>query len=88
MSTTNPRIVETEWDELQRKFGNLPPKVEEVTEEECTKQLVDKLEQVDPLEGRNLQELDELEDDVDEAVLERYRKKRIEELKAKQKFQR
>lgn len=81
MSTTNPRDIETEWDSLQRKYGNLPPKPVTVTEEERTKQLVDQLEQVDVLETKSLKQLEELEDDLTEDTLEKYRQRRLQELK-------
>ena len=85
MSTTHPDDIETEWDSLQRKFGNLPPKPARETEEEKTKQLVDALESVDPLASKSLSQLDELEDDIEEDVLQKYREKRIQELKRQQK---
>lgn len=85
MSTTNPQDIETEWDALQRKYGNLPPKPKTITEEEKSKELVHHLEQIDPLEGKSLKQLDALEDDVDENTLEFYRKKRLQELKKRQK---
>ena len=85
MSTTHPDDIETEWDSLQRKFGNLPPKPVRETEEEKTKQLVDALESVDPLASKSLSQLDELEDDIEEDVLQKYREKRIQELKRQQK---
>ncbi|KAL8429376.1 hypothetical protein Efla_001214 [Eimeria flavescens] len=85
MSTTNPEVTETEWDALQRKFGNLPPKPRVVTEEEKTRRLVDSLEEVDVLGRKSLKELKELEDEVEEETLEAYRRRRLAELKRKQK---
>ncbi|KAL8436379.1 hypothetical protein ACSSS7_001779 [Eimeria intestinalis] len=84
MSTTNPEVTETEWDALQRKFGNLPPKPRVVTEEERTKQLVEQLENVDVLGHKNLKQLKELEDDVAEETLEALRQKRLQQLKLRQ----
>ncbi|KAL8275566.1 hypothetical protein Esti_000517 [Eimeria stiedai] len=84
MSTTNPEVTETEWDALQRRFGNLPPKPRVVTEEERTKQLVEQLENVDVLGRKTLKQLKELEDDVAEETLETLRKKRLQQLKLRQ----
>ncbi|KAL8452280.1 hypothetical protein Emed_001441 [Eimeria media] len=84
MSTTNPEVTETEWDALQRRFGNLPPKPRVVTEEERTKQLVEQLENVDVLGRKNLKQLKELEDDVAEDTLEALRQKRLQQLKLRQ----
>ena len=85
MSTTHPEEIETEWDSLQRKYGNLPPKPPRETEEEKTKQLVNALEEMDPLENKTLSQLDELEDDLDEEILRKYRNRRLQEIKEQQK---
>ncbi|OEH74246.1 phosducin-like protein 3 [Cyclospora cayetanensis] len=84
MSTTNPDQIETEWDQLQRKYGNLPPKPPRETEDQKTKELVNALEEVDTLEGKTLDQLDALEDELDEDTLTKYRNKRIEEMKRQQ----
>ncbi|CBZ55886.1 AFR552Cp, related [Neospora caninum Liverpool] len=88
MSTTNPEIRETEWDALQRKFGNLPKLPDVVTEEQLTREVVDAAEKVDTLASKSLRELDALEDEVEEDVLEKYRRKRLEEIQRKQKLER
>ncbi|KFH16208.1 putative phosducin [Toxoplasma gondii MAS] len=88
MSTTNPEIRETEWDALQRKFGNLPKLPDVVTEEQLTREVVDAAEKVDTLASKSLKELDALEDEVEEDVLEKYRRKRLEEIENRRKLER
>lgn len=78
---------DTEWNDILRSKGILPPKEEkEVTEE----QILDIVENTinektglaqKDLENKTLDELDELEDDEDEAILLEYRRKRIAEMK-------
>ncbi|EZG81692.1 phosducin [Gregarina niphandrodes] len=89
MSTTNPVNRTTEWDDLQIKYGNYAPLEREVKAEEISLKAQEAIANVDPLAGKNLDQLDELEDDIDEDVLETYRRRRLEELKAakaKEKF--
>jgi len=74
----------TEWDDIQRKFGNLPPLQREIPQREQHQALVAAAEQIDALAHCDLKELDKLEDDVEEDVLARYRRQRLAELKAKQ----
>ncbi len=65
----------TEWDDIQRKFGNLPALPTEAEPEP-------EPEPVDEYEGKTLDELDELEEDefADSHFLEAYRARRIAEL--------
>eukprot|EP01138_Halocafeteria_seosinensis_P003302 gb/GECG01003378.1/.p1 GENE.gb/GECG01003378.1/~~gb/GECG01003378.1/.p1 ORF type:complete len:263 (+),score=61.26 gb/GECG01003378.1/:1-789(+) len=69
----------TEWEDIQRKMGNLPP-LEKHEEEEDD----DEEHQKDELEGKNLEQLDELEEEEysDSRIIHEYRKKRMAELKA------
>ncbi|VEN50718.1 unnamed protein product [Callosobruchus maculatus] len=86
---------DTEWNDILRKKGILPPKPKEkeISEEQIISMLEETIEKK-TAEGKNLadlnlEELDELEDSEDEAVLEEYRRKRIAEIKAlaqRQKF--
>ncbi|VVC25159.1 Hypothetical protein CINCED_3A015834 [Cinara cedri] len=79
---------DTEWNDILRSKGILPPKKEkEITEEDVIniveqtvreKQNGNKKDMVD----MSLDELDELEDDEDERILEEFRRRRIAELKA------
>jgi len=73
--------ADTEWNDILRKQGVIPekppsptPMIEEAILEGR------RLAHENRLEGKDLDELDELEDDEDEAFLEEYRKKRIAEL--------
>jgi hypothetical protein len=78
---------DTEWNDILRSKGILPPKKEkEITEEDVIniveqtvreKQNGEKKDMVD----MSLDELDELEDDEEERVLEEFRRHRIAELK-------
>ncbi|CEM06388.1 unnamed protein product [Vitrella brassicaformis CCMP3155] len=82
MSTTN-RPVTTEWDDVQRRFGNFSALEKEPTQDQLTGLAVDLAERSDPLEHKQLDDLDQLEDDLDEDVLRRYRARRLAELRAK-----
>ncbi|KAK6628333.1 hypothetical protein RUM43_002145 [Polyplax serrata] len=78
---------DTEWNDILRSKGILPPKEKEVTEDDVIS-LVEKTIQEKQGKGEkslndlNLDELDELEDEEDERVLLQYRNKRIAEMKA------
>jgi len=63
-------------------MGNFAPKKREPTTDEIEKLAIDVAERLDPLDDYSLGELNRIEDDVEEDVLARYRRKRIEELKA------
>jgi hypothetical protein len=74
--------ADTEWNDILRAKGILPPKPKEleITEEE----MIDMIEEtiraksgVKKMDDMTLDELDELEDDEDEIVLERYRSGRV-----------
>lgn len=91
MSVTNPKIT-TEWEDLQVKYGNfIAPKKEE-TNEEKLKKFLEVAENVDVLEYKNVEQLEELIDESknqeEEDELQIYRKKRLEELKNKAKLNR
>lgn len=77
---------DTEWNDILRSKGILPPKEKEVSEEEIVNMIEESIQQKQAendkkLSELNLDELDELEDSEDEAVIEEYRRKRIAELK-------
>nr|CAG8557685.1 12602_t:CDS:2 [Entrophospora candida] len=75
--------ADTEWNDILRARGILPPKsgpTEEEIFEELDKEIRDKHDK--HLEDKSLEELDELEDEEDERILMEYRKKRIAEMKA------
>uniref|UniRef100_A0A7S3DET0 Phosducin domain-containing protein n=1 Tax=Palpitomonas bilix TaxID=652834 RepID=A0A7S3DET0_9EUKA len=73
----------TEWEDVQRKFGNLPEKEVEITAEQFEAMLVEAAEkkQDEVMQKKTLDELEELEDEEDEAFLEKYRQQRIEQMK-------
>ncbi|KAI0149526.1 thioredoxin-like protein [Xylariaceae sp. FL1272] len=73
--------ADTEWNEILRKHGVIPekppsptPMIEEAILEGR------RIAHENRLEGKELDELDALEDDEDEAFLEQYRQKRMQEL--------
>ncbi|KYN93465.1 phosducin-like protein, putative [Plasmodium reichenowi] len=84
MSTTNPTRETTEWDDLQRKFGNLPPLPKEIKEEEIYLENLEKLEEENILDKKNLNELHDIEekciDDEYLKIIEKYKNDRINEI--------
>jgi len=78
--------VTSQWDDIHRKLGNYEELPVEKKQSEYTKEAVDKMENYDPFKSKNLDELDEIEDEFDDEFLEQYKAKRlgeIEELKGK-----
>ncbi|KAL9704461.1 hypothetical protein quinque_007979 [Culex quinquefasciatus] len=77
---------DTEWNDVLRAKGILPPKPKEaeITEDDIIGMIENTIEQKanggKDMSKMGLDELDELEDSEDEAVLEEYRRKRIAEL--------
>uniref|UniRef100_A0A8D9BCA4 Viral IAP-associated factor homolog n=1 Tax=Cacopsylla melanoneura TaxID=428564 RepID=A0A8D9BCA4_9HEMI len=76
---------DTQWNDILRQKGIIPPKKEkEITEEDIVNLVEQTVSQKcgkDPMEDMNLSDLDELEDEEDERVLAEYRAKRIAEMK-------
>jgi len=83
MSSTNPKNITTEWDDLQVQHGNFAPPKEEIKEADLTKMAIDFAEQKDYIEDLSLNKLNELEDQIEEDKLDYYRRKRMEELREK-----
>lgn len=73
--------ADTEWNDILRKHGVIPEKPPSPTPmiEEALVQARE-LAHENRLEGKDLDELAELEDDEDEAFLDSYRQKRLNEL--------
>jgi thiol-disulfide isomerase/thioredoxin len=74
---------DTEWNDVLRAKGIIPPKEVEIKESDIVNMIEDTIENLHngkKLDQLDLDELDELEDSEDERVLEDYRKKRIAEL--------
>ncbi|SPJ09009.1 phosducin-like protein, putative [Plasmodium sp. DRC-Itaito] len=84
MSTTNPTRETTEWDDLQRKFGNLPPLPKEIKEEEIYLENLEKLEEENILDKKNLNEINDIEenclDDEYLKIIQKYKNDRINEI--------
>ncbi|CAD7005092.1 viral IAP-associated factor homolog [Ceratitis capitata] len=82
---------DTEWNDVLRAKGILPPKQKEaeITEEQIQAMVDDAINKRTDLndgskqiDDMTLDELDELEDSEDEEVLQEYRKRRIAEMRA------
>ncbi|CAM5108913.1 unnamed protein product [Eretmochelys imbricata] len=81
---------DTEWNDILRDFGILPPKDEPKDETEEMVLRLQKEAEVKPYERMTLKELNEAEDDFDEddmKALEMYRQQRLQEWKILQKRQ-
>jgi hypothetical protein len=84
--------ADTEWNDVLRAKGILPPKEKEteITEDDIVnlvEHTVQKKTQGKTMDEMNLNELDEIEDDIDEEeerLFEEYRRQRIAEMKAAQ----
>jgi hypothetical protein len=63
----------TEWEDALIKHGIMAAPEYVPTEDELAVAHAAKLAAVDPLAGKSLDELDELEDDYDDTVLKMYR---------------
>jgi len=75
--------ADTEWNDILRKHGVIPEKPPSPTpliEEAILEGR--RLAHENRLEGKDLDELDELEDDEDETFLEKYRQQRVAELQS------
>ncbi|ELT92185.1 hypothetical protein CAPTEDRAFT_215046 [Capitella teleta] len=83
--------ADTEWNDVLRSKGILPPKEEkEITEEDLVRmveQTIDQKSKGKEMGDMDLDELNDLEDDVDEEeerIFEAYRRQRMQELKQAQ----
>eukprot|EP01059_Diplonema_ambulator_P016811 TRINITY_DN28790_c0_g1_i1.p1 TRINITY_DN28790_c0_g1~~TRINITY_DN28790_c0_g1_i1.p1 ORF type:complete len:261 (+),score=91.24 TRINITY_DN28790_c0_g1_i1:55-837(+) len=97
LRTATNEIVTTEWEDIQYKFGNKVGKYATQEEEIQRQKMKDMIEQAideyDPLENRNMDELNEMleEDglaDEDEDAIQKYRRLRRQEMLEQQKGQR
>ncbi|XP_003387448.1 PREDICTED: phosducin-like protein 3 [Amphimedon queenslandica] len=89
----NPN-ADTEWNDILRSKGILPPKEKGITEDAVVQIVDDVINQrvvsegegvsSKPIEDMTLDELEELEDDADERILLEYRQKRLAEMTAVQ----
>lgn len=71
--------VTSEWDDIQRKLGNFAPIEKGPTEDELMNDRIDLVEQINT---DDLKTEEELEAEDNDEVLERYRQKRLEEMRA------
>ena len=84
MPNPNPD-EDTEFNDVLRQHGILPPKPKEL--EISEDDIVNMMESViqsrtgQTLDNKSLDEIDELEDDFDEAIVNEFRQKRIQEMK-------
>jgi len=75
----------TEWEDALIRHGVLSAPEKLPTEDEIQLKEIDKLQTKDALESKTLKQLETLEDELEEDVLSKYRKKRLAELKEKAK---
>ncbi|XP_063244109.1 viral IAP-associated factor homolog isoform X2 [Bacillus rossius redtenbacheri] len=78
---------DTEWNDILRSKGILPPKEKEIKEEDIVNMLETTIESKQAsgqkqVQEMSLDELDELEDEEDERVLQEYRRRRMDEMRA------
>ncbi|KAI8329651.1 thioredoxin-like protein [Chlamydoabsidia padenii] len=77
--------ADTEWNDILRAKGILPPK-DEKSKDEVEDWFTDVIhaqkEKNESLENKTLDELDELEDEQDDRILLEYRQKRMQEMQA------
>lgn len=76
------RGVTTEWEDVQVKYGNYLARDKLPTNDDIERITIEAIENYDPIDRKNLDELKELEDDEDEEVLKEYELKRKKELQA------
>lgn len=72
--------VSTEWDDIHRRLGNFAPATVKVTLQQLTSEALDEAEQRDLLEDKDLEQLQQDEDLLDEQVLAKYRQRRLKEM--------
>lgn len=77
---------DTEWNDILRSKGIIPPKEKEITEDEIVNIVEQTIQDKRNKDGKtldelDLDELDELEDDEDDSVILEYRNKRIAEMR-------
>jgi len=82
--TTETREPEsTQWEDIHRRLGNFVAKPKLQSRNEIQRLCEDAGEMFDPLAEKSLKGLEAVEDDVEEDELEKYRKERLAEMKAK-----
>lgn len=78
----------TEWEDALIKAGVMEAPPQKPDLEDIMDAKMEAAAKIDPLESKTLDQLNEMEDDLDDEVLESYRKKRLAELHTKQKSER
>lgn len=73
--------VTTEWEDIHVKMGNYEPRMIEKPQAEYTKEGIEKLQNNDPFEDKDKDELDSLEDEFEDEFMKQYMDKRMEEMK-------
>lgn len=87
---SNPKAETTEFEDILVKKGVIPERAEVVVErakKEIQKEWEQKVVNIEQtldekLQHKSLEELGEIEDEVDDEFIEKYRRQRINELKA------
>ncbi|KAI8377635.1 thioredoxin-like protein [Radiomyces spectabilis] len=84
-TTMDDPNADTEWNDILRAKGILPPKQEQTMnelEDMYVNSLREKEEERNNLDNKTLDELDELEDLEDDRIILEYRQKRLQEMQA------
>lgn len=77
--------VTSQWDDIHRKLGNYEELPVVTKEWEHSKVANEKMDNYDPLEGKKETELDDLEDDLEDDFLRKYKETRMMEMTDKKK---
>ena len=74
--------VTTEWEDIHVKLGNYVPTEKPMESNDKLQEIaIEEMQKYDPLENKNIEQLNELEDEEDDEVLKRYKEKRLKEMK-------
>ena len=74
--------VSTQWDDIHIKLGNYAKKENKVSQAKLTKKALDRLDNYNPLDSKNIDELRDMEEEfMNDDFFKDYQKQRINELK-------
>jgi hypothetical protein len=77
--------VTSQWDDIHRKLGNYEELPVVTKEWEHSKVANEKMDNYDPLEGKKEEELEDLEDELEDDFLRKYKETRMMEMTDKKK---
>ena len=74
--------VTTEWEDIHVKLGNYVPTEKPMESNDKLQEIaIEEMQKYDPLDNKNIEQLDALEDEEDDEVLRKYKEKRLKEMK-------